>query len=185
MKIKRVIYNDPATVVLFDDGTKTVAKATDGDVYDRNTGLAICLAKKLLGSGWHEQVYPYLSAEHEQKRRVKLDKHGYFNLAKYDAFKKVFSDGRLAVRFENGFQFLRFLRLLYWAKFIDYDKFNDQYCKVIDTEKERINAACKEGSFIGFDKTGDFVFECDEHGDFEFTEYRNIEPILDEFNKLV
>ncbi len=64
MKIKRVIYNEPATVVLFDDGTKTVAKATDGDVYDCNTGLAICLAKKLLGSGWYEQVYPYLSTEH-------------------------------------------------------------------------------------------------------------------------
>lgn len=185
MKIKRVIYNKPATVVLFDDGTKTVAKATDGDVYDRNTGLAICLAKKLLGRCWYEQVYPYLSTEPEQKRRVKLDKHGYFNLAKYDAFKKVFCDGRLAVRFENGFQFLRFLRLLYWAKFIDYDKFNDQYWKVIDTEKERINAACKEGSFIGFDKAGEFVFECNERGDFEFAEYRNIEPILDEFNKLV
>ena len=64
MRIERVIYNEPATVVLFDDGTKTVAKATDGDEYDCNTGVAICLAKKLLGSGWYEQVYPYLSTEH-------------------------------------------------------------------------------------------------------------------------
>lgn len=62
---------------------------------------------------------------------------------------------------------------------------NKQYWKVIDTEKERINATCKKGSFIGFEKTGAFVFECDERGDFEFTEYRNIDPILGEFNKIV
>ena len=31
--IKKVIFNDPATIVLWDDGTKTVVKCSEGDTY--------------------------------------------------------------------------------------------------------------------------------------------------------
>ena len=31
--IKKVIFNDPATVVIWDDGTKTVVKCSEGDTY--------------------------------------------------------------------------------------------------------------------------------------------------------
>lgn len=48
--IKNVIFNDPATVVIWDDGSKTVVKCQPGDTYSKETGLALCIAKKYLGN---------------------------------------------------------------------------------------------------------------------------------------
>lgn len=48
--IKKVLYNDPATVVFWSDDTKTVAKCVGGDVYSKETGLSICILKKLIGT---------------------------------------------------------------------------------------------------------------------------------------
>lgn len=49
-KIKNVIFNDPATIVLWEDGTDTVVKCQDGDEYSAELGLAMCIAKKALGN---------------------------------------------------------------------------------------------------------------------------------------
>ena len=49
-RIKRVIYNDPATIIIWDDESKTVAKAEEGDEYDKEKGFYICLLKELLGN---------------------------------------------------------------------------------------------------------------------------------------
>lgn len=49
-QIRKVIYNDPATIVLWDDGTKTVVKCHDGDTYSKQVGLLMCIAKKLYGN---------------------------------------------------------------------------------------------------------------------------------------
>ena len=43
---KKVIINDPATVVFFNDGTKAVAKAKDGDEYDPLFGIMACALRK-------------------------------------------------------------------------------------------------------------------------------------------
>ena len=32
--IKKVIYNNPATIICWEDGTKTVVKCSEGDTYD-------------------------------------------------------------------------------------------------------------------------------------------------------
>ena len=48
--IKKVIFNDPATIVLWADGTKTIVKVQGDDVYNREQGLALCIAKKALGN---------------------------------------------------------------------------------------------------------------------------------------
>lgn len=47
-KPSKVICNNPATIVLFDDGTKVVTKAHDGDVYDWVAGIAFCCLRKAL-----------------------------------------------------------------------------------------------------------------------------------------
>ena len=73
-KIEKVIFNPPATIVLWGDGTKTVVKANGrcghtvvatsysdngeakteeieiGELYDPEKGLAMCIAKKALGN---------------------------------------------------------------------------------------------------------------------------------------
>ncbi len=49
-EIKDVIFNNPATIVLWADGTKTVVKCQEDDVYSEEVGLALCFAKKALGN---------------------------------------------------------------------------------------------------------------------------------------
>lgn len=46
---KKVIFNDPATIVYWKDGTKTVVKA-EGEPFDPEKGLAMAIAKKSLGN---------------------------------------------------------------------------------------------------------------------------------------
>lgn len=48
--IKNVIHNDPATIVFWADGTKTVVKCQPGDIYDPEKGLAMAISKKALGN---------------------------------------------------------------------------------------------------------------------------------------
>jgi hypothetical protein len=48
--IKNVIYNRPATVVNWSDGTKTVSKVHGEDEYNPEAGLILCILKKLQGS---------------------------------------------------------------------------------------------------------------------------------------
>lgn len=48
-KIDKVIFNDPATIVMWADGTKTVVKAVD-EGFDPEKGLAMAITKKALGN---------------------------------------------------------------------------------------------------------------------------------------
>ena len=48
--LKKVIYNDPATIAFWSDGTKTVVKAQPGDIFDPEKGLAMVIAKKACGN---------------------------------------------------------------------------------------------------------------------------------------
>ena len=49
-EIKNVIFNDPATIIFWEDGTKTVVKCQDGDEFDPEKGLAMAIAKKAYGN---------------------------------------------------------------------------------------------------------------------------------------
>lgn len=47
--IDRVIFNDPATIILWKDGSKTVVKRSDDDVWDPEKGFCMAVIKKLYG----------------------------------------------------------------------------------------------------------------------------------------
>ena len=49
-EIKKVIFNNPATIVYWADGTKTVVKAQKGDIFDPEKGLTMAFTKKALGN---------------------------------------------------------------------------------------------------------------------------------------
>lgn len=49
MQIENVIFNDPATIVFWRDGSKTVVKAKD-EPFDPEKGLAMAIAKKAYGN---------------------------------------------------------------------------------------------------------------------------------------
>lgn len=50
VSIRKVIFNDPATVVLWSDGTKTVVKCGPEDNFDMEKGLAMAIVKKMAGN---------------------------------------------------------------------------------------------------------------------------------------
>ena len=50
--IKNVIFDEPATIVYWADGSKTVVICQEGDIYDEEKGLAMAISKKALGNNW-------------------------------------------------------------------------------------------------------------------------------------
>lgn len=48
--IKNVIFNPPATIVLWSDNSKTVVKVQDGDEFDPEKGLAMAIVKRMNGN---------------------------------------------------------------------------------------------------------------------------------------
>ena len=53
---KKVIFNNPATIVIWTDGTKTIVKKSKGDRYDREKGLAFCYLKKIYGKDYYKII---------------------------------------------------------------------------------------------------------------------------------
>lgn len=49
-EIQNVIFNEPATIVFWTDGTKTVVKCQEDDIFDPEKGLAMAISKKALGN---------------------------------------------------------------------------------------------------------------------------------------
>lgn len=45
--LKEVIFNDPATICIWSDGSKTVVKCEEGDTFDKEKGIALCFMKKI------------------------------------------------------------------------------------------------------------------------------------------
>ena len=47
--VKNIIFNGPATIVMWTDGTKTVVKCHEED-FDKEKGLAMAICKKVMGN---------------------------------------------------------------------------------------------------------------------------------------
>lgn len=75
--IKRVILSNPATIILWNDGTKTVTKCCDGDVYDPETGMVMCIMKHLFGdtNRWRNIIGKHIknSRANDKKKVCKHD----------------------------------------------------------------------------------------------------------------
>ena len=66
-EIKDVIFNEPATIILWADGTKTVVKCQEGEGYDPEKGLAMAISKKALGNkGNYCEVFKKWLPEEEE-----------------------------------------------------------------------------------------------------------------------
>lgn len=57
-RIKKVIFNDPATIVFWSDGSKTVVKCGENDTFDPEKGLAMAISKKFFdNTGYYYDVF--------------------------------------------------------------------------------------------------------------------------------
>lgn len=63
--IKRVIFHDPATIIYWNDGTKTVVKTQNGEKFDPEKGMAMAICKKANcnDSSYYEAFKEFLPKE--------------------------------------------------------------------------------------------------------------------------
>lgn len=73
LEIKKVIFNKPATIVFWSDGTKTIVKCGENDIYDPEKGLAMAVAKKFLGTNKSHSNYMNEFKKWLPKEEDKLD----------------------------------------------------------------------------------------------------------------
>lgn len=50
VEITKVIFNNPATIVFWSDGKKTVVKCSNDEAFDEEKGLAMAISKRFLGN---------------------------------------------------------------------------------------------------------------------------------------
>lgn len=74
--IKKVKFNPPATIVFWTDNTKTVVKC-NGEDYDPEKGLAMCICKKVLGDkgNYYEVFKKWLPKENDSDVVHKVLEH--------------------------------------------------------------------------------------------------------------
>jgi len=63
--IEKVVFNPPATVIIFKDGEKVVVKTSEDDEFDPEIGFAMAIIKKLFGSrsGFKKFIKKWLPEE--------------------------------------------------------------------------------------------------------------------------
>ena len=67
LEIEKVIFNDPATIVFWSDGSKTVVKCTNEE-FDKEKGLAMAICKRVLGNkgNYFNEFHKWIEDEEEE-----------------------------------------------------------------------------------------------------------------------
>lgn len=74
-EIKDIIINDPATIILWKDGTKTIVKCQPVDTFDPEKGIAMAILKKLYGnSGFYKDIFEPAIEKYELKKSLEKSK---------------------------------------------------------------------------------------------------------------
>ena len=109
--IKKVKFNPPATIVFWTDNTKTVVKC-NGEDYDPEKGLAMCISKKVLGDkgNYYEVFKKWLPKEEETESdlpKIAFKPETWtFDLKPIDINKKLFgvltgANGKTTIEFKD------------------------------------------------------------------------------------
>lgn len=68
--IKQVIFNEPATIVIFKDGSKVCVKCTKNDKFDKEVGLIYALVKRLYANDVDENGYMKATGLGERIKKI-------------------------------------------------------------------------------------------------------------------
>jgi hypothetical protein len=80
--IKRVIYSDPVTTIIWDDGSKTQSRCDERDNFDELTGFMMCVFKKIMKHKDMRQMFDtfvygddkhYVKRDNKKKEEMNLD----------------------------------------------------------------------------------------------------------------
>jgi hypothetical protein len=88
--IDKVVFNDPATIVFWKDGSKTIVKCSENESFDPEKGLAMAIAKKAFGNqgNYYNQIKKWLPEPKEN------DGDKYLTIT--ERLNKIFGDPRIA-----------------------------------------------------------------------------------------
>ncbi len=68
--IKKVIFNPPATIIFWKDGSKTVVKC-DGEAFDPEKGMAMAISRKVLGDSYeYYNVFEKWCKKYKQPKSI-------------------------------------------------------------------------------------------------------------------
>lgn len=68
-KIKKVIFNNPATIIIWSDKSKTVVKCMEGDTWDPEKGFMAAYLTKILGQKrFHSELKKHVKPQVEMER---------------------------------------------------------------------------------------------------------------------
>ena len=72
LEIKNVYFNDPVTVAMWNDGTKTIVRCSENDFYDPEKGLAMAIVKKAYGNDnkFHKVFKKWIPDEDVSEKEV-------------------------------------------------------------------------------------------------------------------
>lgn len=79
--VTKVIFNDPATIVYFEDGTKTIVKRMEDQEYNPEIGFLLCIMKRVYGDDYHKLMWKHCWGGQEA-RRTHRKKYKMANKAK-------------------------------------------------------------------------------------------------------
>lgn len=65
-EVKNIIFNDPVTVVFWNDGTKTIVRASNGDKFSKELGIVYSIFKKLYGPNTSAAISKLLAKSQDQ-----------------------------------------------------------------------------------------------------------------------
>ena len=80
--IKKIIFNDPATIIIWSNGDKTIVKCGEGETYDPEKGMAMAIAKHFLGDkgNYYETFKKWLPKEHETVKESKSNTERFISI---------------------------------------------------------------------------------------------------------
>jgi len=85
--IKKVIYNDPATIVFWADGTKTVVKCNKNDIFDEEKGLAMAIVKRIYGEHYYSGIIKKYTSN--PRKTIACDGHASLTEAEDEKQKEI------------------------------------------------------------------------------------------------
>lgn len=111
--IKKIIFNDPATIIIWGNGDKTIVKCGEGEIYDPEKGMAMAITKHFLGDkgNYYETFKKWLPKEHETVKESKSNTERFisirdfcnrYNITKNKAYRMIKAGDIYAIKNEKG-----------------------------------------------------------------------------------
>ena len=68
LAIEKIIFNNPATIVIWADGTRTVVKACKEDKFDKGVGLKTALLQRVFGKDIDKEINKIVDEDNKREK---------------------------------------------------------------------------------------------------------------------